>query len=720
MHQPNKSYPLVKRLKQTALISAMTLLCINSYAQQVAILDAGIDPDAGLNIAPGFNYFAASDDTSDQSDEGHGTVTARLVAQSFAGQIVPFVVTDGSTSTNSQSTIARDNALSDILGRSQVRVVAITWGRSGVTGSAAPLIPQLSNNNKVIAIMAGNEAASQPNPLATSSFNLPGVVIVGATDSSGKLLSKTNRAGTTANKYVTTSGVTSLSESEGASFATAKMAGIAGAVLLQNPSLTAQQVAEVILASAEDRGDAGVDAEYGRGFIRNAAQVLNNPVGPVVIPDQSTDSGGGGGSSSAGAALLVGGAVAGALLLLRKRSNKLEKTLVLDSYGRGFHLDLNDYVTVNDGEQSLDAFFAGLQQRAFGQQFASLSGKTQLAVYATTDEDRRLDMIDYFADPQDVALQHDDARFAIAIDSQFDNGVAYGLGYKVNPANDFGGTQHLDMHQQLGGTSFITGQSFGSLLSGFSQQANTVALGYNAPSNVRVGKSKMSIRAGLVSVDQQRQFGLDSLSTLLEGRYEFTDNAGLSMQFGQLEENKSLFGGAAGGAFGVESATTYAFNLAGHIKATNKISIVANYGIGHTEVEEAKGSFLRDFDDLKSDWYALGVIGNNLFREVDQFGMSFSQPLKIRSGGVDYSIPTARDFSGNIVSDRERVNLSNTGATEHAIEGYYRTLVGENVLGKTANKSLELGAFFSYRQNPNHVASEKDDWMLMATLRYSQ
>lgn len=51
---------------------------------------------------------------------------------------------------------ARDSALSDILGRDDGRVIGITKALPGAAGSAAPLMPQLSAANKVIAIMAGN------------------------------------------------------------------------------------------------------------------------------------------------------------------------------------------------------------------------------------------------------------------------------------------------------------------------------------------------------------------------------------------------------------------------------------------------------------------------------------------------------------------------------------------------------------------------------------
>ena len=696
------------------LTCVLVLITANAQAQQVAILDSGVDPSQGFNIVGGFNYFNNTDNTDDVSereDEGHGTVSVRAISESFSGGIVPFVITDGlfARDNENQVRVARDSALSDILGRDDVRVVAITWGTEGITGSAAPLLPQLSNANKVIAIMAGNENSAQPNALSNASFNLSGVIIVGGADADGVLLPLANRAGTTANKYVVANGLPSLNATVGgSSWAAARIAGVAGAVLLQNPNLTAAEVVDVILQSAEDRGETGVDSEYGWGFIRNAEQVLNNVIGPVTVPTEitppPTPASNGGGGGGGGAVLLLGGAIAGALLLSKKPSAKLEKTLVLDSYGRGFEIDLNGQVAINDGSLHLNDFFHSLNQTSVTDGFYLSELKTELVFGASTNEDHRFDMVEYFSIPGDIMFENDQANLSIALRSQLTEEIELSGGYKINPSQAYGAVSQLESHQIFGSSSFISGQSFSSVLSGFSPQGHTASLAYT-PRNY----NKASLKLGLVSVDQAQKFGQDSFSTILEGSYQFNDNAGLSLQFGQIEEQGSLFGGAAGGIFGVKTATTYALNVSGRVKASDKFSLVANYGIGRTHVDSAQKSLLNEFSSLSTDWYSLGLIGNNVFRGKDQIGFSVSQPLKVRSGAVDYSIPVGRELNGNITFDSERINLSETGATEQSLEGYYRTML---------NKRLELGSFIAYRKNPNHVSDHGNELLFMATLRF--
>ena len=222
---------------------------------------------------------------------------------------------------------------------------------------------------------------------------------------------------------------------------------------------------------------------------------------------------------------------------------------------------------------------------------------------------------------------------------------------------------------------------------------------------------KTSMKLGFVSVDQPGRFNQDSLSTILQGSYQFTDKAAVSLQFGQIEEQGSVLGGGGAGVLGVDSSTTYALDISGRIKMSDKVSMVANYGIGRTKVESSDSSLLNDFSTLSSDWYSLGLIGNDVFRGKDQIGLAVSQPIKIRSGQVDYSIPTSRLANGDIGFDTERVNLGDTNATERRFEAYYRTMLAD---------TLELGGFVSYRQDPNHISDHGDDTIVMATLRFWQ
>ncbi|MEO0368971.1 MAG: hypothetical protein AAF197_09330, partial [Pseudomonadota bacterium] len=319
--------------------------------------------------------------------------------------------------------------------------------------------------------------------------------------------------------------------------------------------------------------------------------------------------------------------------------------------------------------------------------------------------DSLTDMVAYFAMPDDRTIESQQAHYAFAMASQLNKTTELSLTHQVDPAQLYSGLRSLPGHESYGKASFLSGQSFGSVLTGFSIDANTLGLNYHNES-----QSGWNAGLGLVSIDENTRFGKESFSTIMEGGYEFADNAGLKLQFGQIQEQGTLFGGAAGGIFGVDTATTYALNITGHLTLGERFTIVGNYGVGRTRVAAAAESLLSEFSSLESDWYSLGVIGNNVFSRSDQLGFSLSQPLKIRSGALDYSIPVARDQFGDIAFDTERINLGASDGTETRVEMYYRSQVSD---------VLELGSFLSFRDNPNHVRSEPDELVVMLTLRYT-
>jgi hypothetical protein len=704
---------LLSRFKIQSLVIlclVFVTLSVSAQAQQIILLDSGVDSDLGFNLGEGFNYFDNTTDTSDASGETqHGNLSAYAITESFLGPIIPLVVTDAQFNFE-QETIARDNALSDALGRDEARVIAVTWGRPGITGSSAPLIPQLSNADKVILIMAGNDSAAQPNALATSSFNLPGAIIVGASDADGNILDTTSRAGTTQNRYVLINGLSPNDPDSGggSSWATARGAGMAAAVLQQNPQLTNEEVAQVILLSATDVGEAGVDAINGRGFIADVDQVLNNPIGPLAIPEPTPEAEGGGssGGGSSGGGLIVGAAVVGAVLVMRKPSEKLEKTLVLDSYGRGFHIDLNDYIQVRDGSLNLSDIVNGMEQDAITEQLSSVDGHTVLSYSMSSQTDFQLDMVDYFSMQGDSATQSSNALGSFKFQQSFDNGFDYRLGYQASNGVEFGVPSVLNSKGlKQNSAAFLSGNNFGSLLSGFASRSDFFGIGYG--SNKAKG---LKVSANLVSAKENQDYGLDSTSSLVNVSYEFSDNAALVLQVGELQENGSLFGGASGGVFGVDNARTQAMNLGTQIKFSDHLQMVANYGIGRTKVDSSVGGFLSEFTSLKSDWYSIGLIANKIFSTADQLGFAVSKPLQFSSGSATFSVPTARDYSGKILFDSSRIDLSETGATEHVLDLYYRNRIG---------KRTDVGVYFSYRHNPNHTDVEDDEAILLATLRYS-
>jgi hypothetical protein len=167
----------------------------------------------------------------------------------------------------------------------------------------------------IVVASAGNEGTR--NPAAAADVNYPGryagdptisnglIIAAGAHDEQGRLVSFSNRAGSTQNFYVMAPGVRvytvdaaapgetdpafqrcvvaeRICEMQGTSYASPHVAGAVALLLQAFPGLTSRQIVDLVLTSADDADAVGVDAETGRGRL-NVANAFN-PRGTVLTP----------------------------------------------------------------------------------------------------------------------------------------------------------------------------------------------------------------------------------------------------------------------------------------------------------------------------------------------------------------------------------------------------------------------------------------------------
>jgi hypothetical protein len=227
---------------------------------------------------------------------------------------------------------------------------------------------------------------------------------------------------------------------------------------------------------------------------------------------------------------------------------------------------------------------------------------------------------------------------------------------------------------------------------------------------VRLGLASgtgFNMHFGLVSTQEDSEYGEHSSAAVIEGSYEFGERGELNVQLGRMEESGSLFGGSSGGAFGVNESTTYSLNLSGAWHVSEDISLIGNYGLGYSRVDGARFSLLHNFSDIRTNWYGVGVLANNVFSARDQIGVALSQPLRVSDGEVDMHIPYARDFEGKIYKHVDRIGLEPDGV-ERTVETYYRFRLGRSAL---------LGAHLMLQDQPNHLKDADTEVTFLATMK---
>jgi subtilisin family serine protease len=259
----------------------------------IAVIDSGIDPshpDLSAKLLPGYNFLNGTTDTHDV--QGHGTKVAGSAAAignngkgvagvAWTNAIIPLVVVD-STGSASYSTIA--SAITYAVDHG-IKVINISIAGSSASSSLENAVNYAWSKGAMVLAGTGNNGTSAPNyPAACTK-----AIAVASTNSSDSRSSFSSYgtwitiAAPGEGIYTTTNGGGYGSVS-GTSFSTPIAAGVAALVFSVNPSLTNQQVKDIIIQNSDDLGSPGFDQYYGYGRI-NVAKSLQAAKNYVPQPD---------------------------------------------------------------------------------------------------------------------------------------------------------------------------------------------------------------------------------------------------------------------------------------------------------------------------------------------------------------------------------------------------------------------------------------------------
>jgi len=272
----------------------------------VAVIDSGFDRAAygaefGGRLLSGWDLIENKSGV-DVDRDGHGTKVSRLIAASGVWPGDPNKVTTVGLAPGAniypvragEILISKDLEAYDHLRRvSDVKIVNMSYGsvfigqdellqeKSGLLG--------LKQGGKLMVVAAGNNGASLSHPayparLAADSDLASHMIVAGAVNDDKTIADYTNPPAETANRYLVAPGLFNFDAARdgvviregGTSYAAAVISGAAAVVWGRWPYLSADQVANILLETAEDLGNPGVDAVYGRGLLR-----LDRAVQPI-------------------------------------------------------------------------------------------------------------------------------------------------------------------------------------------------------------------------------------------------------------------------------------------------------------------------------------------------------------------------------------------------------------------------------------------------------
>ena len=553
------------------------------------------------------------------SDDTHGTFVSGVIASNFNGfgtigvayeSTIVSIRADISDCNDPTDTVCfRSSDLVtaiDYAIANNVRVVNMSLGGAGALGSAfeAALLRAV-NAGIVFTISAGNDGTADPaypGRYATDPRFAGSIIVVGAHDASNQIADFSNRAGVSANRYISAAGVdvitgcdgTSCWRINGTSFSSPAVAGALALLLDAFPNLTGRQAVEILLTTARDAGDTGTDAVYGRGLL-DIAQAFQ-PVGNTSVSTM----GGGRVSVSSQRFAYTGAAIGDAL-----RNVSSLQTVGHDSFDRLFRVNLADSFGVaprgdrarlpeverRQARLTLDAPFGGR---------LSLTSSTSID-HSAFDPAAATAMLTPWLDDrrrEDVMVEYSVGSGLVAV-WQGRNGAR--SPFELGAGDGFASLAQVDR-------AWLGAVKVGSLT--FTADAG-------------VGDRPMPFEATEEDVSQYSRFAMN---------WQATPQAQLTFAGGGLDERMGPLGSFVplGSGFEMPASTRFA-GVSGQFDLGLGLWLDAEVGWARTDMS---GQFLRLSDEAVSSNWKLGLTSycQQLGLGCQTISWTLSQPLRVESG----------------------------------------------------------------------------------------
>jgi Subtilase family len=605
----------------------------------VAVIDSGFDstdPELAGRISPASTDIVSSRDQLFDPADTHGSEVAAIVAANFNGSKsvgIAFNATilgirsdeaSGSGQFNSNDVV---NAIDYAIARG-AKVISLSLG--GPTPSVASTraaLKRATDAGIIVVAAAGNDNAADPQYpafLATdASISNSIIIAVGAHDRNDNFASFSNQAGSAQNFYLTAPGVNVVVPDFGAPGptdpmfqicapdGTCQVAGtsystpaVAAAIALLReafPSLTPQQIVQLLLMSADDAGPAGVDSTWGHGRldINQAFQ----PVGTVSAPLVA-----GGPDIPLNTPMGVTGAAFGDGIV-----NSLRSLVAVgfDSFGRSFRVDLgaNWSTTSPDLTQAVPMIWASTIEPG---QFSASLGTIPNEVVRLGAERQ---------DPSTFAVAS--FRFESAISKSMTATFAANA-EALAPATPIGATGHL---------------AFAGSATAF---AITQRLGNNFSLSLDTQGSDRSL--GRVFGESHRR----AYALRLDGTMRRFSSA---LMLGTVTERGAMLGLAWSDriATAPDGLTSF-LGVASTFDATSRLHIGAEAEIGRTTT--TGGRWIDVTEPLITSAFALSAsfdLGTSRLRSgtlqtTSRLTLAVRQPLRVESGQVSVQLPNGNEW----------------------------------------------------------------------------
>ena len=637
----------------------------------IGIIDSGIDtanPEFAGRISPASRDVAGSRGLIN-ADSSHGTNVALVAAAArdntgivgiaFDATIAMFradtlgtcatvVASDPKSGcTFSDTSIAAGVNAAVAAG---AKVINLSLGGSPPNSQLRNAVANAAANGVVLIISAGNDGDStdaavdpnNPDPFAAG-LRVAGngnVIIAGSVDANNAISAFSNKAGSEAAwflsargervccvyengvlKVVTNAdGTRSAFVFSGTSFAAPQIAGAAALLRQAFPNLTAVQVVDLLLRSANDGGTAGTDPIYGRG-------ILN--IAKAFAPQGTTSLAGSTVAIPLGDTTVVTSAPMGDA----GSTTKAFGAIVLDGFQRAYQYELSAGIRTAQVEPRLaPALNAQVRNVALGNDRVSLA--------FSVDARGRVDRLPWqgmlrlsLADAQVARVLAGQVVARIAPNSKI--AFAFAQGSDGLVARLQGRQQPAFLIARAPGDDQGFGQD-GMLSMAWRHQAGRWGLSASAEHGSSV--SAAPVFSALSGLERRRYDRADRYGLALDRQL---GNLQLALGASWLTERRTILGARLNEGFGGSGANSLFLDASGQWRAAAGWRLAAQWRSGFT-APRSGGSVAPGGRLISSAW-SFDAGREGVFKSGDLLGLRVSQPLRVESGGIALNLPV--DYS---------------------------------------------------------------------------
>ncbi|HEX4744605.1 MAG TPA: S8 family serine peptidase, partial [Candidatus Limnocylindria bacterium] len=283
---------------------------VRSSPMTIAVIDTGVDPghpDLAGALLPGRTFLTSLSTGCarvENDDNSHGTHVIGIIAANanngigiagvaFGSRVLPLKALDCEG-----SGLLSDVAQAIVYATDQgARIVSISLGSNSDSPTLRSAVQYATSRNVLVVIAAGNCGGTPLSPRCSSLNEVsypaayPEALAVSATASDDTRATFSTqgtyvdvaapglRIVSTTPTYATKVGVLSYAAFSGTSQATPFVSGLAALIWTRDPSLSAQQVRDRIVSTADDLGAVGRDDLFGAGRVNALRAVSVAPAG---------------------------------------------------------------------------------------------------------------------------------------------------------------------------------------------------------------------------------------------------------------------------------------------------------------------------------------------------------------------------------------------------------------------------------------------------------